>query len=120
MGNGSVAEWWKAHGSKSCGSARFSEVRSLSLPPLVLKSVSFGFGPSVRILSLPPETKEESLLSYFVSEGSRGDSISSRFRQQFPESVSFGFGPSVRILSLPPAMNDKRARALIFLCKRGG
>ena len=49
--SGSVAEWLKAHDSKSCGLARVSEVR---------------------ILSLPPETKEESLLSYFVSEGSRG------------------------------------------------
>ena len=35
----------------------------------------------VRILSLPPETKEESLLSCFVSEGSTEDNISSRFRQ---------------------------------------
>ena len=37
----------------------------------------------VRILSLPPETKEESLLSCFVSEGSTEDDISSRFRHYF-------------------------------------
>ncbi len=30
---GSVAEWLKAHDSKSCGLARVSEVRILSLPP---------------------------------------------------------------------------------------
>ncbi len=30
---GSVAEWLKAHDSKSCGPARVSEVRILSLPP---------------------------------------------------------------------------------------
>lgn len=46
--------------SKSCGRASVSEVR---------------------ILSLPPEAKEESLLSCFVSEGSTEDNISSRFRQ---------------------------------------
>lgn len=60
IGNGSVAEWLKAHDSKSCGRASVSEVR---------------------ILSLPPEAKEESLLSCFVSEGSTEDNISSRFRQ---------------------------------------
>ena len=49
---GSVAEWLKAHDSKSCGRASVSEVR---------------------ILSLPPEAKEESLLSCFVSEGSTED-----------------------------------------------
>ena len=52
IGGGSVAEWLKAHDSKSCGRVTVSEVR---------------------ILSLPPETKEESLLSYFVSEGSTED-----------------------------------------------
>ena len=31
---GSVAEWLKAHDSKSCGRASVSEVRILSLPPL--------------------------------------------------------------------------------------
>ena len=30
---GSVAEWLKAHDSKSCGRSRVSEVRILSLPP---------------------------------------------------------------------------------------
>ena len=30
---GSVAEWLKAHDSKSCGVARLSKVRILSLPP---------------------------------------------------------------------------------------
>ena len=55
-----MAEWLKAHDSKSCGLARVSEVR---------------------ILSLPPETEEESLLSYFVSEGSTEDYPSSHFRQ---------------------------------------
>ena len=43
--DGSVAEWLKAHDSKSCGLATVSEVR---------------------ILSLPPKNKIESLLSYFV------------------------------------------------------
>ena len=47
-----MAEWLKAHDSKSCGRASVSEVR---------------------ILSLPPEAKEESLLSCFVSEGSTED-----------------------------------------------
>ncbi len=31
--DGSVAEWLKAHDSKSCGRASVSEVRILSLPP---------------------------------------------------------------------------------------
>ena len=31
--SGSVAEWLKAHDSKSCGVARLSKVRILSLPP---------------------------------------------------------------------------------------
>ena len=59
--NGSVAEWLKAHDSKSCGRASVSEVR---------------------ILSLPPEAKEESKLSCFVSEGSTENNISSRFRRE--------------------------------------
>ncbi len=33
IGSGSVAEWLKAHDSKSCGLATVSEVRILSLPP---------------------------------------------------------------------------------------
>lgn len=33
IGSGSVAEWLKAHDSKSCGPLRVSEVRILSLPP---------------------------------------------------------------------------------------
>ena len=33
IGDGSVAEWLKAHDSKSCGRLRVSEVRILSLPP---------------------------------------------------------------------------------------
>ena len=33
IGNGSVAEWLKAHDSKSCGRVTVSEVRILSLPP---------------------------------------------------------------------------------------
>ena len=35
--HGSVAEWLKAHDSKSCGRASVSEVRILSLPPGMLK-----------------------------------------------------------------------------------
>ena len=35
--HGSVAEWLKAHDSKSCGVARLSEVRILSLPPRLQK-----------------------------------------------------------------------------------
>ena len=34
---GSVAEWLKAHDSKSCGLATVSEVRILSLPPFFLQ-----------------------------------------------------------------------------------
>ena len=34
---GSVAEWLKAHDSKSCGLATVSEVRILSLPPNIEK-----------------------------------------------------------------------------------
>jgi hypothetical protein len=33
--DGSVAEWLKAHDSKSCGPLRVSEVRILSLPPQI-------------------------------------------------------------------------------------
>ena len=46
-----MAEWLKAHDSKSCGRVTVSEVR---------------------ILSLPPKNKIESLLSYFVFEGTLG------------------------------------------------
>ena len=40
MTGGSVAEWLKAHDSKSCGRVTVSEVRILSLPPLKPVSVS--------------------------------------------------------------------------------
>ena len=38
--DGSVAEWLKAHDSKSCGRANVSEVRILSLPPRSLRNAS--------------------------------------------------------------------------------
>ena len=38
---GSVAEWLKAHDSKSCGVARLSKVRILSLPPKMNVSMAF-------------------------------------------------------------------------------
>ena len=37
--DGSVAEWLKAHDSKSCRVARLSEVRIPSLPPRLLRDV---------------------------------------------------------------------------------
>ena len=55
-----MAEWLKAHDSKSCGLARVSKVRILSLPPLPDGSVQkAGLGSrcrSMRILSLPPRS----------------------------------------------------------------
>lgn len=53
ISGGSVAEWLKAHDSKSCG-----RVNRLG-----------GSNP----LASAKKTKEESLLSYFVFEGSRKD-----------------------------------------------
>ena len=40
MVSGSVAEWLKAHDSKSCGRVTVSEVRILSLPPHSLRNAS--------------------------------------------------------------------------------
>ena len=55
-----MAEWLKAHDSKSCGVARFSEVRILSLPPNYEKATEKrSFSRSLK------EMKIESLLSYF-------------------------------------------------------
>ena len=64
MISGSVAEWLKAHDSKSCGRVTVSEVRILSLPPRCLRNASKSETRislrSMRILSLPPRMKEES------------------------------------------------------------
>ena len=46
--NGSVAEWLKAHDSKSCGLATVSEVRILSLPPKRKESTMQTFLRSAR------------------------------------------------------------------------
>ena len=95
--NGSVAEWLKAHDSKSCGLQSLGGSNPLA-SATAPEAVFFGSGSralrSMRILSLPP--------------GSIG---------KYPEGIFFntsclqegGFGPKVRIerseiliLSLPP------------------
>ena len=71
IGDGSVAEWLKAHDSKSCGRVTVSEVRILSLPPRLQRVVFFGF-----VLRI-----ESSRFRHALSEHHKKQDIVLRFAQ---------------------------------------
>lgn len=58
-----MAEWLKAHDSKSCGRANVSEVRILSLPPFFLA----GLGAAVARTPGGREVASSSLVSQTIS-----------------------------------------------------